>query len=76
LARWRTVLANGSSIVGLSFLLGAGQLLVRSPGSPLDDPTTALVDRAIRWSLIWAMIVAAVQIFRHVVRSRRRAQPD
>jgi hypothetical protein len=73
LARWRTVLASGCSLIGLGVLLGAGALVVRTAASPLDAPTTALVDRAIRYSLIWAMIVAAAQIFRQVARSRRRA---
>jgi hypothetical protein len=72
LARWRTVLANGASLVGTSLLLGAGRLLVRSSESPLDEPTTALVDRAFRWCLIWTMIIAAVQMARAFVRSRRR----
>ena len=72
LARWRTVLANGASLIGTSLLLGAGRLLVPSPESHLDEPTTALVDRAIRWCLVWTMIVAAVQMARAFVRSRRR----
>jgi hypothetical protein len=72
LARWRTVLANGASVIGASLLLGAGRLLVPSSESHLDEPTRALMDRAIRWCLVWTMIVATVQMVRDFVRSRRR----
>jgi len=72
LARWRTVLANGASLIGTSLLLGAGRLLVPSPESRLDEATMALIDRVLRWCLVWTMIVAAVQMVRAVARSRRR----
>jgi hypothetical protein len=72
LARWRTVLANGASLIGASLLLGAGRLIVPSSQAHINEPTTALVDRAIRWALIWTMIVAAAQMVRDFVRSRRR----
>jgi hypothetical protein len=73
LARWRTVLANSASLIGTSLLLGAGRLLVPSAESHLEGPTAALIDRAVRWCLVWTMIVAAVQMVRDFMRSRRRA---
>jgi hypothetical protein len=72
LARWRTVLANAASIVGAGLLLGAGQLLVPSSAAHLDDRTVALIDRAIRWCLVWTMVVAAVQALRDAFRANRR----
>jgi hypothetical protein len=73
LARWRTVIANGASILGAGILLGAGTLLVPSADSRFDAPTLALVDRAIRWCLVWTMIVAAVQAVRDAFRAWRRS---
>jgi hypothetical protein len=72
LARWRTVLANAASLLGAGLLLGAGTLLVPSPASHFDEPTLALVDRAIRWCLVWTMLVAAVQSLRDAFRAWRR----
>jgi hypothetical protein len=72
LARWRTVLANVASLIGASLLLGAGQLLVPSAAAHFDERTTALIDRAIRWCLVWTMLVAAVQAVRDAFRANRR----
>jgi len=74
LTRWRTVLANAASILGAALLLGAGPLLVPSAESHFDEPTLALVDRAIRWCLVWTMLVAAVQALRDAVRAWRRSR--
>lgn len=73
LTRWRTVIANAASILGAGLLLGAGTLLVPTVASHFDAGTLALIDRAIRWCLVWTMLVAAVQAIRDGVRAWRRS---
>jgi hypothetical protein len=76
LKRWRGVLANAASVIGVGLLLGAGDLLAPADAAQhVDARTMTIVRSAVRWSLIWTMIVAVVQMIREAVRALRKARP-
>ena len=77
LARWRGVLANAGSVVGTALLLGAGDLLTQIDATqPMDPRTMQIVGTAVRWSLVWTMIVAAFQMLREAMKALRKAPPS
>jgi hypothetical protein len=76
LSRWRTVLANAASVLGAGLLLGAGDLLVASDGTPLDTHALAWINQAIRWCLVWTMIIGIGQLIRVTVKKARRPSPS